>query len=104
VLTEQGLLEFYPINIEGFSELVLEDFFNNIEIIEKSEIADSTINNLKTKRIYFSGTVKGVDASFIIGFVEGKDNFYQVMTWILIENKEKHEAKMEQIISSFKEI
>jgi hypothetical protein len=68
-----------------------------------SEMKNTKINGLNAKTQTFSGDVKGVNAFYEVALVEGKNHFYQILTWTLHSRKEEHHERMQKIIYSFSE-
>ncbi|GGI57522.1 hypothetical protein GCM10011444_18310 [Winogradskyella haliclonae] len=75
------------------------------ESLIKPRIQDyglSEINGIPARQIKVFGTVEGIDAFYIIAFVEGKDNLYMIMNWTLENRKDKYENAFEYINGTFK--
>ncbi|WP_299116973.1 hypothetical protein [uncultured Winogradskyella sp.] len=75
------------------------------ESLIKTRIQDyglSEINGIPARQIKVFGTVEGIDAFYIIAFVEGKDNLYMIMNWTLENRKDKYENAFEYINGTFK--
>lgn len=103
-ITDNNLDFIYSKDFDGYSQMVVDNFNESINIINRSEISDIIINGLKAKTFTLSGTVEGVEAYFKFCLVEGNDNYYQIMTWTLEDRKDKYSEKMNSIINSFKEV
>jgi len=52
----------------------------------------------------FTGKVEGIQSEIFykLAFVEGTKKMYMIMTWTLAEDRNKNEAEMDDMISSFK--
>ena len=50
------------------------------------------------------GSVDGIDVFYTLAAVEGKNNFYQLLTWTLGDKKEDYKDKMQGIVRSIQEI
>jgi hypothetical protein len=103
-LTQNELTEKYTSDFKGYSNLILDNYYTNIEISQKSEVSDFTVNNLPAKKITIEGKYAGVEAFFCISLIEGKDRFYQIMTWTLKNKKDEFKDDMDKMIGTFSEI
>ena len=103
-IIESELQDYYPMNIEGYSDLVLPAFKEGIVRMEQTEVIDTTINNMDAKLTTISGIVEGIDAYYCLGNYEGKDTYYQVITWTLGDRKNTHQEAMDRILHSLKEL
>lgn len=91
-------------NLESYFSVLksgMEETFDNVAFID---IKDTKINGLKAKTFAVTGNVEGIDAYYKIAYIEGKDSYYQILTWTLLKNQQKHTPEMDKIIASFKEI
>lgn len=64
----------------------------------------SQIGDLNARQIMMKGNVDGEDIGYVMGYVEGKDNVYMIMTWTLLGRINKYEQTFKDIIGSFKMI
>lgn len=103
-LEENSLLELYPCNVDGYSNILIQNFDKNVADIAKSPVQDTIINNLPARLINVSGKVNNISVSYTYAFIEGKERFYQVMTWTLLDRRVKYNRAMKKLVSSFKEI
>lgn len=103
-LTDNNLTERYPNNIDGYADLILDNFTQSIVVSNKSIEIDTLINNLPAKVLTVSGQVEGIDAFYYLAFIEGKQRYYQIMTWTLSSKEYEHKEKMKRLLYSFKEI
>lgn len=60
------------------------------------------IGGLDARQIMMKGSLDGDDIGYVMGYVEGKENVYMIMTWTLLEKLNKYEETFEGIIGSFK--
>lgn len=103
-LDENYLTETYTNDIKGYSELILKGFEQSVYISDKSEIIETTINNMPARLLTISGRTEGIDAYYSLGFIEGKERYYQVMAWTLSSNEHKYKDEMNQLMHSLKEL
>lgn len=102
-LEENELLDSYSEDIEGYTELVLGSFVYGIEADYPTNIVDTVINSMPCKIVPLEATVDGYDIFYKIGFFEGENGFYQVLTWTLADKMKKHQKSMDSMIHSFEE-
>ena len=103
-LTDNELGGDYTPDFNGYCKLIFDNYLNKIEIKNKSEISEYNINGLKAKKMTMDGKFEGVDAYFYISLIDGKDTFYQIMTWTLQDKKNKYSGVMEKMINTFNEL
>lgn len=60
-----------------------------------------TINGLPARQMMVTGKVDGLNISYLVGFVEGKERIFMIMTWTLKERANKYEDIFNKIIGSF---
>lgn len=103
-LDENNLTNIYSNDIDGYSKLMLDVFKESLSSPYQSELIDTTINHMPARLTTLSGTVEGIDAFYSIGIYEGKENYYQVLSWTLSSKKYNYQNKMNKILYSLKEI
>jgi hypothetical protein len=104
VLSENNLIGKYSNDIKGYSSLLLNGFEQNINVSKKSKVTETLVNNMPARLITVSGKVEGIDAFYTIAFIEGKNRYYQIMTWTLASKENEYKDKMNQILYSLKEL
>ncbi|MBC8047124.1 MAG: hypothetical protein H7Y00_10040 [Fimbriimonadaceae bacterium] len=80
----------------GFKENVVNSNFKNTTPI--------TINNMNGYLYEVEGKVSGSDIYFYYTFIEGKEHFYQLMSWTMKDRKDKYKEQMVAMTNSFAEI
>jgi hypothetical protein len=103
-LTDNNLTDKYSNDIKGYSELLLDGFEQSISITNKSDMVDTLINNLPARVLTINGRAEGIDAFYSLAFIEGKERYYQIMTWTLSSNEYEYRDKMNKIKYSLKEL
>jgi hypothetical protein len=103
---QNELTDKYTSDFTGYSKLILDNYYTNLEITQKSEVSELKINNLRAKKITIDGKYGGVDKDFYfcIALIEGKERFYQIMIWTPKDKKEKNIEVMDEIINTFAEL
>ena len=94
----------YSKDIDGYSKIMAEKFESSISASENNGWMPITIHNQPARIKTLRGSTEGVDAFYYIAIIEGKDHFYQVMTWTLAEKEKEFQNQMKAIIYSFKEL
>lgn len=103
-LEENNLTNFYHNDLEGYSELLLDSFKGEISSVHQSVVVDTILNGLPAKLTTLTGKVEGFEVFYSIGFYEGKDRYYQVLSWTTSSNKYLHNSEMEKTLYSLREL
>jgi hypothetical protein len=94
----------YSKDIDGYAKLMEEKFDGANIGMQGDDWMPVTINNLSARIKTIRGNSEGVDVFYYFGIIEGKNNYYQVMTWTLAEKEMDYKEQMKNIIYSFKEL
>lgn len=88
-----------------FSDTALQMLLNTVEVENANEIilSDFEINGLPAKQTSFVANINGLQVYYVFTAIDGKKDFYQLLTWTLEEYKDKAEVEMKSMITSFKE-
>lgn len=101
---KKNLLETtYGNDLKGYSELIVDGMDASIAVEKLPDFKDTTINGLNAKLLSFEGLTSGNRVYWKLAFIEGNNNYHQVMVWTKAENQKKYEKEMTAIINSFKE-
>jgi hypothetical protein len=103
-IIESKLEDQYPLNIDGYSKILFENFGTAVKSTKKSSLTKTSINNMPARIATIEGFVDGHDIHYAIAYVEGVKQYYQIMTWTLSKKQAEHKEKMDQILRSFKEL
>lgn len=98
------MAEAFTSDLKGYSELVSSSILSNADLEADEELKQVTTNGLSTYVGTYQGMYEGVKVYYKLACVEGKDKYYQVLTWSLADKKEANLPAMTKMISSFKEI
>jgi len=104
VTNEPNLTEFYSPDLEGYSNLIIDNMKVTIEDGTYSEFTQTKINGVDAKIISISGTVEDIKVFYHLTFIKGKKQYYQIVNWTELKRKEDHLQSMENISASFKEL
>ena len=100
-LSDNGLDEIYSNDFEGYTELLSTNLASNVAMKNKTE-KDTLINSLQAKILKFEGKVEDINVFYEVVYINGIDDYYQVMTWTLLEKKSEFEPIMDKMIQSFR--
>ncbi len=103
-IIEMEMQDTYSTDLNGYTKLILEDFIPAVAPTTKTEPADATINGLKAKTYSMEADVEGTPAFYKVAYIQGKETYYQILTWTLTSKKDEYGEKMDKMIQSFKEI
>lgn len=103
-LEENGLNAVYSNDVDGFANLLIDGLDDVVTITKKSDVIDTVLNTMPARLINIHGEIEGISAFYSIAYVEGKETFYQIMTWTLASKEKKHKDKMEKLLYSLKEL
>ena len=91
-------------DFNGFSDIALENLKASLTNFDFSGIENIIVNGLEARSFSISGTVEGIDVYYKAAHIATATDFYQVLTWTLVDKKEKYDAEMNKIIASFKSL
>ncbi len=104
VLEDNNLVETFSNDIKGYSKIIMNGFEQKILVSHKSEILDTLVNKMPARLLTISGRVENIDAFYSLGFIEGKDRYYQIMAWTLSSKEYENKDEMNRIMYSLKEL
>lgn len=103
-LKENDLTDEYKNDLKGYSSLVIDTFKENLEIVSMSDPNQTTINGLPALIYTVKAKVENYVAYYNYVFIQGKKDYYQIITWTLDSKEDDHKEQMQTMISSFKEV
>jgi hypothetical protein len=103
VLTESKA-DFSGIDLDGYTELVLDGMRQNMEGASLSSPRELTIGGRPALQHEVRGTVDKTNVVFWVTTVEGTKNYYQVLAWTLASKADDNRSLFEKVITSFREI
>lgn len=104
MLIENQLTNYYSDDFEGYSDIIHTNLEAALEEMQPTEMVDTLINGLPAKLMSFTGTVENLPLFYDMALVEGKTDYYQIMTWTLQSERNKCEESMHKILLTFKEV
>ncbi|MNK10907.1 hypothetical protein D3C87_289400 [compost metagenome] len=102
-LKKNSLETTYNNDLKGYSELIVDGMDASIAVEKLPDFKDTTINGLNARLLSFEGLTSGNRVYWKLAFIEGNNNYHQIMIWTKAENQKKYEKEMAAIINSFKE-
>lgn len=96
----------YTPDLEGYANLLIDEWDETLEEVKVLVKRRTTINGMPALERKMSAKV--YDLNFVIYyhqvFVEGKNDYYQILAWTLDDQKEKFLESIEKMVNSFKEL
>ena len=102
-ITENALEDYYTPDLDGYAQLIYDGIDSRANLDSVPQLKPTKINGLTAKTCAFTGTSQGIHVYWDLAFIEGKNNYYQVTTWTLLDKKEEYKDIMDAMINSFKE-
>jgi len=103
-LVDNKITEQFSNNLEGYTSLALLNIKNKLKEAKVSEIKDIKINNLNAKKAEMKGKINGVDLYYSITSIQGKDSYYQIISWRKDKSDFERKEAMDNAIFTFKEL
>ncbi len=104
VLIDYDLTETYTSDLEGYTNLILDDMKTALTNPTISEVSEANVNGLPARFVTVDSKIEGIQIYYAYGMYEGQDNYYQVIAWTLSEKQDTHKAKMQDILESLNEL
>ena len=87
--------------VENYSEIQIKSIRESVDVLKVIPYNITEVNNLDARQVQVEGKIDGMDITYILGFIEGKENMYFVMNWTMTGRIKKYEETFKSIISSF---
>ena len=104
ILKSNDLTEDYKNNLEDYSTFCVDYFKESVDVTYVSDPKETTINGLPAILFTVKAKISGYTAYYHFTYIQGKENYYQILTWTLDSKKDEQKENMEAMINSFKEI
>lgn len=98
-----GLEDKYTNDLKGYSELIIGGIDPAVTFDSLPDFKDGIINGMKSRTLEVEGVSEGYHVFWKFAFIEGRNHYYQIMTWTQADKRRKHEKDMDAIINSFME-
>lgn len=103
-LADSYLEDEYSSDLDGYSSLILDMMNEALYDAKQSEFVQTTINGLPARLTTLSGEIDDIEIFYHIGLFEGQTNYYQVLTWTLLEQQVEYGKEMKDILHSLVEL
>lgn len=103
VLEENELNDTYSSDVDGYTKIVLDALVSSVVDVIQTDLIETNVNGMPARLTTIEGIVEDIPVFYAYGVYEGKDTYYQVITWTLSEKQSKYESKMDAILKSLKE-
>ncbi|MCI2228435.1 hypothetical protein MC378_04590 [Polaribacter sp. MSW13] len=87
--------------LDNYTNIQLQSFQENITDLKVKPL-DNKIKNLDSKQYEFHGKVDDLEIAYLIGFIEGKDKMFMIMSWTMDNRYNKYKDTFKLIQGSFK--
>jgi len=94
MITEEEILDIY--SYIQFTTFATDDQY--------FETKDIEVNGLKAQELDIISTFEDFGIFYRMACYEGEENLYFVVVWTMEDSKDEHDASMQKIIESFKEL
>lgn len=103
-IQENFLGDLYGSDLDGYANVLIDNFNNSADVQEQSEIKKTKINGMTARLVTFKAKFDGIDVYCNMAYVEGKENYYQIFCWTLLSNEKKYKTEIDAIPLTFKEL
>lgn len=103
-ITENSMQDTYSPDITGYTNLVLPDFIKSVPGAKPSDVKDTLINNMPAKVLTLKGVVNNIEVFYYIAIVEGKKEYYQVLSWTTAKQEKQYADIMKRTVLSLREL
>jgi len=86
----------------NYRRVQLSFISENMDLKDQSTPKPININGHDSELVSLEGNIDDVEIYYLLGFVQGKEKMYMIMTWTLLSRKDKYHKDLEDIITSFK--
>lgn len=94
--------QFQDMDLNKYTKIVSEKMLSGLQGKKIKEFSDLTINDLSGKQSQIVFQKNNVDLILIYTILEGKNRFFQILTWTPKDRFESNQQSMEDLIKTFK--
>lgn len=91
-------------DLEGYANFNINSYKEAMEVRHQSDLKDTIINGLKAKTTVMEVNIDGISIYLTYTFIEGTNNYYQLMAWTKTTQKNRYQELIDSMIYSFQEI
>lgn len=88
----------------AFQRAVLAGTTALVNDAEVGDPATLTVGGLPSVRHEINGTIEGIKVVYWFTMVDGKNGYYQVITWTLPSKKDEAKPVLDEVVNSFREM
>lgn len=88
--------------LRNYTETQISFISEDVIVYNQTGPDAKQINGIDAEVVEITGKVGDVDVTYLIGFLEGQEKMYMIMTWTLPERYDKYKSDLETIINEFK--
>lgn len=91
-------------DLKGYRTFLMDGFKQSVTNANFKQSKEFTVNNMPAHLYEIEGQVGGIEAYYYYTFVEGREHFYQILTWTLLDRRDKYRDEMETMTNTFVEL
>lgn len=104
VIDETELSEKYNTDLDGYTSLLIDNMGLAMTGTDISSPEETKINGLDARMSHIQGSVDGIPVYYTFVAIEGKEKYFQILTWTLAEKRDEYQEQMQGIVRSFQEL
>jgi hypothetical protein len=93
----------YDSDLDGYAEAVTAKMQESLTDPVLGESRSLFVNGAPARQYELRGTTQGLDVVYWVTFVQGEQNFHQVVAWTLASRSDAHGPLLRQVSETFKE-
>lgn len=86
-----------------YAELANSSISTSLNLKQEASLEQTNVNGLSAYLTSYDGNLNGTPVHYKLACIEGKDRYYQIVTWTTMTKKKKYENAMTSMLESFKE-
>lgn len=87
----------------AFQKAVVDGTKSLVTDAQVGDPSNLTVGGLPAVRREINGTIEGIKIIYWFTMVDGKNGYYQVITWTLPSQKDKAKPALDEVVNSFRE-
>ena len=106
-MMDSGVYDESKSKLENYADTRLNFFMESgISVISKTDLKSEMINGRKAYSIKIDASVPDIaeDIAYYYTYVEGKEHYYMIMSWTILDRKGSYTDEVKKMVSSFKEL
>jgi hypothetical protein len=106
-MTDYGVYDDSKSKLENYVDTRLSYLTESgISVINQTDLKSEMINGRKAYSTMIDATVSDIaqDITYYFTYVEGRENYYMISAWTLMDRKDSYTDEVKEMASSFKEL